>query len=79
MHVDCTKLDCYLPVRFIADGLIFLYHFGMDEMLETLEKIGIAHDQCERIRDRFDGDLDGLAEYVLICIAMFDDRHEYVD
>ena len=51
----------------------------MEEMLATLEKIGIPTEQCARIRERFDGDLDGLSEYVLFCVAMFDDRHEYLD
>lgn len=50
----------------------------MDEMLRKLEDIGFDHDTCERIKDRYDGDEDGLAKYVLFCIALFDDRHEYM-
>lgn len=51
----------------------------MEEMLKTLEKIGFTPDVCEQIRRRYDGDEDGLTRYVLFCIALFDDRHEYVD
>lgn len=50
----------------------------MEEMIATLERIGMPAEQCAAIRERFDGDLDGLTIYVLYCIAMFDDRHEYV-
>ena len=50
----------------------------MEEMIKTLEKIGMTDEQCNSIRDHFDGDLDGLTRYVLYCIALFDDRHEYV-
>ena len=51
----------------------------MDEMLKKLEQIGFDPETCNRIKDRYDGDLDGLARYVLFCIALFDDRHEYLD
>lgn len=50
----------------------------MEEMIATLERIGIPAEQCASIRQHYDGDLDGLTCYVLYCIAMFDDRHEYV-
>ena len=58
---------------------IFSYNFGMDELLQRLEKIGFTHETCERIRARYDGDVKGLREYVLFCVALFDDRHEYMD
>lgn len=50
----------------------------MEEMIRVLERIGMPKDQCEAIRKKYDGDLDGLTKYVLFCIALFDDRHEYV-
>ena len=52
---------------------------GMEELLERLEKIGFSHESCEQIKDRYDGDEDGLKSYVRFCIALFDDRHEYLD
>ena len=30
-----------MPSRFIAGGLLFLYDFGMEKLLETLEQIGV--------------------------------------
>ena len=50
----------------------------MDEMLMTLQKIGFSADQCERLRTIYDGDVDGLTLYVLYCVALYDDRHEYL-
>lgn len=50
----------------------------MDELLKRLEKIGFARETCERIRERYNGDEAGLRSYVLFCVALFDDRHEYV-
>ena len=51
----------------------------MEELLKTLEKIGFPEESCNNIREHYDGDLDGLTRYVLFCIALFDDRHEYLD
>ena len=51
----------------------------MDELLETLEKIGVPHEECELIRERYNGDADELTRHVLTYIALFDDRHEYLD
>lgn len=47
-------------------------------MLQTLEQIGIPKDQRDAIRRNYNGNLDDLAMYVLVCMAMFDDRHEYL-
>jgi len=50
----------------------------MEEMLQKLEDIGFDHDTCSRIKERYKDDQEELARYVLFCIALFDDRHEYV-
>lgn len=50
----------------------------MDEMMKRLEQIGFARETCDRIRERYDGDEDGLRKYVIFCVALFDDRHEYL-
>lgn len=52
---------------------------NMEELMKTLERIGIPTEQRAAIRDHYDGDLDGLTMYVLYCVALFDDRHEYLD
>ena len=51
----------------------------MDELLATLEKIGIPEDERMRVREYYGDDLDGMSEYVLYMRAMLDDRYEYVD
>lgn len=51
----------------------------MEEMIERLEQIGFTRETCNRIRERYSGDEDGLRNYVLFCVALFDDRHEYLD
>lgn len=50
----------------------------MEEMLKTLHAIGMTDEQCLSVKEHYDGDLDGLTRYVLYCIALFDDRHEYL-
>ena len=60
-------------------GRLFSYNFGMEGLLQRLESIGFTRETCERIQDRYDGDEKGLREYVLFCVALFDDRHEYMD
>lgn len=50
----------------------------MEEMMKRLEQIGFTHETCDRIRERYDGDEDGLKSYVMFCVALFDDRHEYL-
>ena len=47
-------------------------------MIATLKRIGVPQDECDRIREYYKDDLDGLAAYVLYMRAMVDDRHEYI-
>lgn len=51
----------------------------MDEMISTLERIGLPESECKRIREEYRDDLDGLSLFVLYMRALLDDRHEYVD
>lgn len=51
----------------------------VEEMIATLKRIGVPADECDRVREYYANDLDGLAEYVLYMRAIFDDRHEYVE
>lgn len=57
----------------------FSYNFGMEEMLQRLEKIEFTRETCERIRGRYNNNEKELRDYVLFCVALFDDRHEYMD
>ena len=50
----------------------------MNEMIAVLKRLGIDENECNRIREQYRDDLDGLAVYVLYMRAMFDDQHEYV-
>lgn len=49
-----------------------------EKMMRKLETIGLTDEQRKQIRDHYDGDIEGLSMYVLYCIALFDDRHEYI-
>ena len=66
------------PVRVLSVWHEKRDNIAMDEMLKYLKTIGLSDEQCAEIREKYDGDLDGLTEYVLICVAHYDDRHEYV-
>lgn len=50
----------------------------MEELLETLRKIGLPDAEIAHVQGYFDGDIDGLTEYVLYMRAELDDRHEYL-
>ena len=50
----------------------------MEEMIQTLRKIGLPADEIERIKGYYESDVDGLRQYVLFMRALFDDYHEYV-
>lgn len=50
----------------------------MEEMIQTLRKIGLPADEIERIRSYYQSDVDGLRQYVLFMRALFDDTHEYI-
>lgn len=54
-------------------------NIGMDQMIETLVKIGLPASEIERVKRYYGNDMDGLRNYVLYMRAMFDDRREYVD
>lgn len=49
----------------------------MDDMILTLKHIGLPDEECNRLREYYRDDLDGLAMYVLYMRAMFDDFREY--
>lgn len=51
---------------------------GMNELLQTLEKIGLPADEVQRVAECYRDDEDGLTRYVLYIKALFDDRHEYI-
>ena len=51
----------------------------VDEMIDTLKRIGVPDSECNRLREQYRDDLDGLAMYVLYMRAILDDRHEYVE
>ena len=48
-------------------------------MIDTLKRIGVPDSECNRLREQYRDDLDGLAMYVLYMRAILDDRHEYVE
>ena len=48
----------------------------MKDILKTLEQIGINDQTIANILTA--DDADGVCEYCLILIAMYDDRHEYI-
>ena len=54
-------------------------NIGMDQIIETLVKIGLPASEIERVKRYYGNDMDGLRNYVLYMRAMFDDRHEYLD
>lgn len=45
----------------------------MEQILQTLENIGVSTDPM-KVTNEAD-----FKEYALLCIAMFDDRREYVE
>lgn len=73
---NCTKFARYLPDGFIVIGLFFIYTFGMEKMINSLEKLGTCPEIIEEIKS---AETDAAKEMALLIIAMFDDRHEYVD
>ena len=48
----------------------------MEEILKTLENIGINDQTIATIRAA--GDTEEARAYALMLIAMYDDRHEYI-
>ena len=71
----CPNVARNMPSRFIAGGLLFLYDFGMEKLLETLKKIGIEPETIVNIKQ---ADEQQARESALLLIAMFDDRRDYV-
>ena len=50
----------------------------MEDMMMTLERIGVPASERKRIKEYYGDDCDGLSEYVLYLRAMLDDQREYV-
>ena len=51
---------------------------NMAELLIRLHAIGMTDEQCIAIIENYNGDLGELLDYVLYCVAILDDRHEYM-
>lgn len=70
-------------MRFVSKFSVFSDNYGkkgvntMDDMILTLKQIGLPDDECNRLREYYRDDLDGLAMYVLYMRAMFDDFRDY--
>ena len=66
------------PHRVLSIALEICDNLPMNELIETLVKIGLPTAEIERVKHYYQNDVYGLSEYVLYMRAMFDDRHEYV-
>lgn len=49
----------------------------MEQMIQTLQEIGICRESIDAIKDAEDE--TKARESALLLIAMYDDRHEYLD
>ena len=67
------------PDRFISVRLLFLYNYSMEELIKTLENIGIPATDLAEIQEHYRDNIIGLKEYVMLMRMMFDDRKEFVD
>ena len=72
-----------MPVPFLSVCPVFSDNWGkgvteMEDMMATLERLGIPADERKRIREHYGDDMDGLSEYVLYMRIMLDDWHEYL-
>lgn len=50
----------------------------MEQLLKTLEEIGLTPEELRNIAEYFREDESGLRSYVSYMRAIIDDRHEYV-
>lgn len=66
------------PHRVLSIALEICDNLTMNELIETLVKIGLPAAEIERVKHYYGNDIDGLNAYVLYMRAMFDDRHEYL-
>lgn len=66
------------PERDLSDVGKKWDNYTMNELIETLRRIGVPESELRRIMEMYRDDLDGLKHYVLYMRALLDDRHEYV-
>lgn len=65
------------PARVLSERPEKWHNCGMEQMIQALREIGISPETIEAIERAED---QGQArEHALLLIALFDDRHEYVD
>ena len=53
-------------------------NYPINELIETLKRIGLPAAEIERVKRYYGNDIDGMRQYVLYMRAMFDDRNEYM-
>ena len=50
-----------------------------EQLIQRIKNIGFTADYCDFLREQYRDDIEGLASLLMYFIAMFDDRHEYID
>ena len=73
-----------MPFRFLVVFHVFSDNLGeggnsVDDMMMTLERIGVPENERKRIKEYYGDDLDGMSEYVLYMRAMLDDFDQYYE
>lgn len=53
-------------------------NLGMNQINELLERLEIPAEASERAIKECAGDEDKITQYLLACLARYDDSHEYV-
>ena len=51
-------------------------NISMEQMMQTLREIGVSPESINAMQGADENDAK---EYTLLMVAMFDDRHEYLD
>ena len=64
------------PVGVLSPSGLTWDNMRMEQMIQTLREIGVSPDSIDAMQGADENDVK---EYTLLMVAMFDDRHEYLD
>ena len=76
MSVNVPQMSRNWPARVLSVLRRTWDNLSMEQMIQTLREIGVSPDSIDAMQGADENDVK---EYTLLMVAMFDDRHEYLD
>ena len=74
-----AKMSRNWPLPDLSHSVLFCHNGCMEQMEKLLEKLEIPAETSDKAIKACAGDEDKITQYLIACLARYDDSHEYLD